>query len=212
MGLYERFVLPHAVNFVCGRRIFTRERAQLVRRASGVVLEVGFGSGLNLGYYSASQVERIWALEPSSAMWKLAESRVGMSDLPLLHLEAPAEEIPLDDESVDTAVLTYTLCSVDDPSRALTELRRVLRPGGELLFSEHGAAPDPVVRRWQKRLTPLWKHLAGGCHLDRDIPALITASGFSIDELSTGYLPTWRPASFNYRGRAARGGRETLRG
>jgi ubiquinone/menaquinone biosynthesis C-methylase UbiE len=201
-SLYERWVLPRVVHFTCSRRPNMRQRAKVVPRAAGRVLEIGFGSGLNLGDYDGARVERVWALEPAPEMWRLAAERVRAAPFPVEHLAAPAEEIPLDDASADTALVTYTLCTLADVGRALAEVRRVLRPGGALLFCEHGAAPDPGTRRWQERLNPLWRRLGGGCNLNRDIPALLAAAGFAIPELETMYLPGWRPASFNYWGRA----------
>jgi len=177
-----------------------RQRRKLVPRAKGRVLEVGFGSGLNLGFYRARAVERIWALDPSREMLDLARERIRSTGLPVRDLAASAEAVPLDDDSIDTVLVTYTLCTLPDPPAAFAEMRRVLCPGGELLFCEHAAAPDPGVRRWQDRLNPVWKRLGGGCNLNRDIPALIESNGFSIGELEQRYIPGWRPASFNVWG------------
>ena len=203
MTLYDRYVLPRLVHFVCGQRLASRQRAAVIPRASGEVLEVGFGSGHNLPHYDAGAVTRLVALEPSEAMWQLARPAVERSPLPVEVVVASAEEVPLADASVDTVVATYTLCTVPDAGRALREARRVLRPGGRLLFCEHGEAPDEAVRRWQRRLDPLWTRLAGGCHLGRPIPVLVEAAGFRLVELSALYLPGWRPAAFNFRGEAA---------
>lgn len=202
MRFYDRFVLPRLVHFVCSRRLAARLRADLVPRARGEVLEIGFGSGLNLDFYRRETVTRVVALEPSEAMWQLARSAVGRSPVAVEGLVASAEEVPLADASVDTVLATFTLCTVPDPMRALAEARRVLRPGGQLLFCEHGEAPDSAVRRWQARLDPLWTRLAGGCHLGRPIPALIAAAGFAIDELIAAYLAGFRPATYHFRGRA----------
>jgi len=201
--LYERFVLPRLTHLVCGLEPNRRQRAKVVPQARGEVLELGFGSGLNLSHYDTGAVRRIRALEPSVEMWELAGSAVATSPLAVEHLASSAEEIPLADSSVDTVVVTYTLCTIPDPGRALREARRVLAPGGRLLFCEHGLAPDPSVRRWQSRLSPVWRRLAGGCRLDRDIPALIGSGGFALESLSTMYLPGWRPASYNFWGTAA---------
>lgn len=202
MGLYSRYILPRLVHFTCGLEPAMRQREKVVPRAAGRVLEIGIGSGLNLPYYDAERVSRVWGLEPTPEMARMAEEAAAELDLEVELLEHPAEEIPLDDGSADTVVMTYTLCTIPEPEEALGEIRRVLRCEGSLLFCEHGAAPDAGVRRWQRRITPLWKHLAGGCHLDRDIPALIESAGFSIEDLETMYLPGWRPATFNYWGRA----------
>ncbi len=202
MGFYQRFVLPKVVNAACSIRPAMRQRAKLVPLASGRVLEVGFGSGLNLPFYDASRVTQAWALEPSAEMWALAAARVRGAPFPVEFLKAPAEEIPLGDAAADTVLVTYALCTLPDVGRALREVARVLKPGGELLFCEHGAAPDADVRRWQTRLNPIWRILAGGCNLDRAIPSLIEEAGFRMGDLSSMYIPGWRPGSFNYWGRA----------
>jgi len=202
MSLYERWVLPRLVDAACSRRPAMRQRQEIVRAAHGTVLEVGFGTGLNLGFYSAYRIDRIWALEPSLEMWNLARERVLASGLPVRRLDAAADHVPLDDGSVDTVLSTYCFCTLPDPQAALAEIGRVLRPGGRLLFCEHGAAPEPGVRRWQRRLDPVWSRLAGGCHLDREIPKLLERGGFEIHALTRRYIPGWRPASFNYWGSA----------
>lgn len=202
MGLYSRYVLPHLIHFTCALEPAMRQRQKVVPRARGRVLEIGIGSGLNLPYYETDRVEKVWGLEPSPEMARMAEKAAAEVELEVELLEHPAEEIPLDSDSVDTVVVTYTLCTVPETETALAEMRRVLAPGGALLFCEHGAAPDRGVRRWQQRITPIWKRLAGGCHLDRDIPALLQSGGFAVDEVETMYLPGWRPATFNYWGRA----------
>lgn len=177
-----------------------RQREKVIPRARGRVLELGVGSGLNLPYYDPDRVQRVFALDPSTELWSLAQTRVAASPLELEFLEAGAEAVPLDDNSVDTVVATYTLCTLPDVAMALAEVRRVLRPRGELVFCEHGVAPDRGVRRWQNRLNPAWRRLAGGCHLNRDIPLLLAEAGFRIGDLETMYLPGWRPATFNYWG------------
>jgi len=202
MGLYERFLLPKVVNFTCSMKPSMRQRAKVVPLASGSVLEVGFGSGLNLPFYDSTKVQRVWALDPSAEMWAIAEGRVRGAAFPVEFLRAPAEQIPLAHGSVDTVLVTYTLCTLPDVRRALGEMARVLKPGGELVFCEHGAAPDESVRRWQNRLNPVWKALGGGCNLNRPIPSLIEEGGFRMRELSSMYIPGWKPASFNYWGRA----------
>ena len=204
MSLYERFVLPRLVHCVCGLETHRRQRLKVVPRAAGDVLEIGFGSGLNLAHYDPAAVRKVWALEPAAEMWALAQEAVRRSALPVELLQVSAEEIPLPDESVDTVLMTYTLCTIPDAPRAIAEARRVLRPGGRLLFCEHGAAPDERVRRWQERINPLWRRLAGGCNVNRHAPSLIEAGGFRIEELSTMYLPGWRVASFNSWGAAVR--------
>ena len=202
MGLYSKYILPRVIHFTCGLKPNMRQREKVVPHARGQVLEVGIGSGLNLPYYDATKVTRVWGLEPSPEMTRMAAQAARSLPFEVEFIGLPGDEIPLDDGSVDTVVVTYTLCTIPDTLPALGQMRRVLRPGGELIFCEHGAAPDASVRRWQDRLNPVWRRLGGGCNLNRPIPALIEAGGFRIDSLDTMYLPGWRPASFNYWGTA----------
>jgi ubiquinone/menaquinone biosynthesis C-methylase UbiE len=181
-----------------------RQREKLVPLASGRVLEVGMGSGLNLSFYDARRVTKVWGLEPSPEMSKMASAAVEAVAFDVEFVSAGAEQIPLDSESFDTVLMTFALCTIPDAERALREIARVLKRGGQLLFCEHGAAPDAGVRRWQNRIDPLWRRLAGGCHLNRDIPGLIRRGGFEITRMDTMYIPGWRPASFNYWGAAAK--------
>ncbi len=202
MNLYERFLLPTLVHRTCSSSKAAEQRAKLVPLATGEVLEVGFGSGLNLPYYDAGKVTKLWGLDPSAELWRMASQAVREAAFEVEMISARGEEIPLEGARFDTAVITYTLCTLSDPGRGLREIARVLKPGGRLLFCEHGAAPDAGVRRWQTRLTPLWRHVSGGCHLDRDVPALVEGAGFSITELEAAYLPGWSIAGFQYRGTA----------
>jgi SAM-dependent methyltransferase len=203
MGLYTRFILPKIVDLVCGTKPCMRQRAKVVPSALGCVLEVGFGSGRNLPFYDKAKVRRVWALEPSRALWDMAEERVRGAGMPVEFLHGEAEEIPLPDRSADTVLVTFTLCTVPDVTRALREMARVLKPGGELVFSEHGLAPDENIRRWQNRLNPIWSAFSGGCNLNRPIPSLLEEGGFRLREMSSMYLPGWRPACFTYWGRAS---------
>lgn len=202
MGLYSRYVLPKVVHFTCGLNPSMRQREKVVPRARGRVLEVGIGSGLNLPFYDPAKVTKVWGLDPSPEMTRMAERIARAVRFDVEFISLPGDEIPLADESVDTVLVTYTLCTIPETILALRQMRRVLRSDGELIFCEHGAAPDANVRRWQNRLTPLWRRLGGGCHLNRPIPALIEAGGFRITSLDTMYIPGWRPASFNYWGTA----------
>ena len=198
MGIYQRYLLPRVVQCACASPVVERQRAKVVPQAQGEVLEIGFGSGLNLPHYRREQVTRLWALEPSPEMRALAAGRVAASGLDLHWLDLPGEAVPLPDASVDCVVMTYTLCTIPDTVAALAQVKRVLRPHGRLLFCEHGAAPDAAVRRWQDRLDGLWGRLAGGCHLNRQIDALIGSAGFGFDELQSRYLPkTPRFAGYN---------------
>ncbi|QTN47107.1 class I SAM-dependent methyltransferase [Ectopseudomonas mendocina] len=200
MGLYDRHILPHLIDFACGMGAVMKARSQLVPQARGRVLEIGIGSGLNLSFYDPQRVEVVVGVDPSAEMHALARERAARCQVPVEMIALELGQIQAAEASFDDIVCTFTLCTIPDAIAALREMRRVLKPGGRLLFCEHGLAPDLPVVRWQKRLTPLWKPLAGGCHLDRDIPALIGAGGFHIRELSTGYLKGPRPMTHVYRG------------
>ena len=201
MGLYERFLLPPILNFVMKNKEMMRQRQQLVPEAEGRVLEVGIGSGLNLPFYGP-KVERLWGVDPSLELQRYARKRMEGRPFPIELLAHPAEEIPLESHSVDTVVSTWTLCTIPDVHRALGELRRVLKPEGRLLFIEHGRSPEPRVERLQDRLTPAWKRIGGGCHLNRKVDALLEEGGFRIERLETFYLHGPRPMSYTYRGSA----------
>ena len=202
MGLYSKRILPKLVHFTCSSKPNMRQREKVVPHARGRVLEVGIGSGLNLPFYDATKVTKVWGLDPSPEMTRMAERTARSLRFEVEFIGLPGDEIPLEDHSVDTVLVTYTLCTIPDTAPALHQMTRVLRPGGELVFCEHGAAPDASVRRWQDRLNPIWKRIGGGCHLNRPIPSLIEAGGFRIKTLETMYVPGWRPASFNYWGTA----------
>jgi ubiquinone/menaquinone biosynthesis C-methylase UbiE len=179
-----------------------RQREKVVPMAQGTILEIGTGSGLNFPYYDADKVKKCWGLDPAPEMLRLAESAAASVPFDVEFLEVPADRIPLEDRSVDTVMVTYTLCTIPDTQAALREMARVLNPSGQLIFCEHGAAPDASVRRWQDLINPLWRRFGGGCHLNRLIPDLIEKGGFRIDRMESMYIPGWRPASFNYWGTA----------
>ena len=200
MGLYDRHVLPYLIDFACGMGAVMKARSQIVPLAQGRVLEIGIGSGLNLSFYDPQRVAVVVGVDPSADMQHLARERAARCQVPVEMIALELGQIQAEDASFDDIVCTFTLCTIPDALAALKEMRRVLKAGGRLLFCEHGLAPDLPVVRWQKRLTPLWKPLAGGCHLDRDIRALIGAGGFHIRELSTGYLKGPRPMTHVYRG------------
>lgn len=203
MGLYERYLLPPLLTLACGSSAFGNQRQKIVPRASGVVLELGFGSGLNLPFYDKATVTRLHALEPSEGMLVRARRLAGQAPFPVEILPETAEALSLAPASVDTVLVTYSLCTISDVPSALRAAKRVLKPGGRLLFCEHGRAPDPDVRRAQARIEPFWKHIAGGCHLCRDIPGLITQAGFAIERIETMYLPrTPQWAGYNFWGEA----------
>lgn len=202
MGFYDKFLLPRVVHFVCAQNPAMKQRAKVVPLASGKVLEIGIGSGLNIPFYDPARVSHLWGVDPSREMWGLAEKNAKDHDIDAEFLESCAEHLPLDDNSADTVVMTYTLCTIPHVNSALDEVRRVLKPGGELLFCEHGEAPDENVRRWQHRMNPVWKRVGGGCNLNRPIPRLLEESGFKSKNLQTMYIPGWKPACFNYWGSA----------
>jgi ubiquinone/menaquinone biosynthesis C-methylase UbiE len=178
--LYERHLLPRLVEWACRSRSLERVRRRVVARAQGRVLEIGFGSGLNLRHYDRGRVGSILALEPNPGLRRLAAQRVRDSGLSVEFIDASAEAIPLPDASVDTIVVTFTLCTIPDPQRAAREMRRVLRPDGRLLFAEHGRAEGARALRWQRRIEPVWMPLAGGCHLTRDPTAILRDAGFEV--------------------------------
>jgi ubiquinone/menaquinone biosynthesis C-methylase UbiE len=202
MGVYSKYVLPKLVHLTCSMKPNMRQRAKVVPAARGRVLEIGIGSGLNFPYYDSDRVTKFWGLDPAPEMLRLAERAARSLAFDVDFLELPADEIPLEDCSVDTVMVTYTLCTIPETEPALREMARVLKPSGQLIFCEHGAAPDASVRRSQDFMNPLWKRLGGGCHLNRLIPELIEKGGFRIDSLESMYIPGWRPASFNYWGTA----------
>jgi len=201
MGVYDRYILPHIINLAMRNRHLLPYRQRTIAAAEGRVLEIGIGSGLNLRFYSA-HVNEIVGLEPAPRLTEMARGRAARTSIRTTLVQGFAEAIPLEDRSVDTVVTTWTLCSIPDVSAALREVRRVLKPTGQLLFVEHGQAPDEDVRKWQDRLTPAWKCIGGGCHLNRPIRALIETAGFSIAQLQTGYMKGPRPMTFMYEGRA----------
>ena len=206
MGFYERHILPLLLSGAMSAKPISYQRKKVVPRAEGKVLEIGFGAGHNLPYYNAEKVTHLWALEPSRGMRARASERVRESPIEIEFIDLPGEEIPLADETADTVLVTYTLCSIPDVMTALGQMRRVLKRSGRLVFCEHGEAPDESVRRWQRRITPVWKRIGGGCHVDRAIPKLIEAGGFAIEDMETMYLPsTPRFAGFNYWGSATKG-------
>ena len=200
VGFYAKHILPHVIDIAMKNPAATRLRAEWIPNATGDVLEVGIGSGLNLPFYS-DRVRRVYGLDPSPELQQMARKR--STDLPLsvefLHQRAEIA-IPLSAGSIDTVVLTWTLCSVEDPRLALDEIRRVMKADGRLVFIEHGSAPDVRVRSWQDRLTPWWKHLAGGCHLNRQVKTILGQSGYQFLYCEEGYLPGPRPMMFTYRG------------
>ena len=201
MGLYKRFVLPPLLHFSMRMKVLRPYRKRVIGAAEGRVLEIGIGSGLNLRLYG-NNVKTVIGLEPSPELLRMARGQSRAARVQIELMEGTAEALPFDNENIDTIVTTWTLCTIPDAERALRECRRVLRPGGSLLFVEHGRAPEPSVARWQDRLDPLWSRLAGGCHLNRKIDALISGAGFRIDALQNSRVRGLSTHNFFYEGRA----------
>lgn len=199
---YDRYVLPYVIDLACGIAPVARQREKVVPLARGRVLEIGIGTGLNIPFYDPDQVSRIVGVDPALRMHRLAQKRIARAGLKVDLIGLSAEKLPVDDASFDTVVCTYTLCTIPDPVAALAEMRRVLVPGGKLLFSEHGRSPDESVFKWQTRLQPYWSKLAGGCMLDRDVPLMLREAGFMADVQSR-YLPGPRFVSYHYWGEAS---------
>ena len=205
MGFYNDKVLPRLVTCACGTKPILKQREKVVPQARGHVLEIGMGAGHNLPYYRTEQVERVVGIDPCSTSWALAQPRAASLGVPLEFIEGSAESMPLPDEEFDTVLMTYSLCTIPDAQSALQEIRRVLKPGGRLVFCEHGEAPDASVARWQQRINPVWRKLLGGCNLNRPITRWISGAGFSIGAMDQMYLPgTPRIAGFNVWGTAER--------
>jgi ubiquinone/menaquinone biosynthesis C-methylase UbiE len=200
MGFYDDRILPHVINLAMRNRELRPYRERVISAAEGRVLEIGIGSGINLPFYRRAC--DILGLEPSPRLAAMTRQQAKRHSSRVQMIEGSAEAIPLDSNSIDTVVTTWTLCSIPRAAVALTEMRRVLKPSGQLLFVEHGRAPEDNVRKWQDRLTPVWKRIGGGCHLNRPIRELVEAAGFSIQQLDTGYMKGPKPMSFMYEGRA----------
>jgi SAM-dependent methyltransferase len=196
MALYRDCILPCLTHVVMSNRGLIEYRRRIVSQARGQVLEIGIGSGLNLPFYG-DRVGRVYGIDPSAGLLRRTGRR---NPINAALVEASAETIPFEQGAFDTVLTTWTLCTIPDVGSALREMRRVLRPDGRLLFVEHGLAPDRPVARWQNCLTPCWKWCSGGCHLDRKMDGLITAAGFHIEQLDTGYMQGRNPFAFMYEG------------
>lgn len=203
VNAYDRWVLPVMLDLVMRQRQLDRYRREVLAEAEGRVLEIGVGSGLNFQFYGGN-VDAVIGLDPSPRLLRLARRRAKAAGVPTAVVQGTADAIPLAAATVDTVVMTWTLCSIAEPLRALQEIRRVLTPGGKLLFAEHGLSPEPAVERWQHRLTPLWRRVAGGCHLDRKTDDLIRSAGFGLRELGTEYARGPRVMTYMYKGCAVR--------
>jgi ubiquinone/menaquinone biosynthesis C-methylase UbiE len=201
MSFYQDRIVPYLTHLAMRQRILAAYRARLIPESEGRVVEIGIGSGLNLPLYT-DKVERVIGLEPSPRLLTMARRAAVGSAVPVDLIEGSAEAIPIEDGSIDTVVTTWTMCSIPDAARALRDMRRILKPNGRLLFVEHGRAPQESVRRWQDRLTPVWKCIAGGCHLNRPIAELVADAGFRIERMDTGYMRGPRLMTFMYEGSA----------
>jgi ubiquinone/menaquinone biosynthesis C-methylase UbiE len=202
MGFYNTHILPHVINLAMRNRELDPYRRRVVSQAHGRVLEIGIGSGLNLALYGPA-VGEILGLDPAPRLIDMAQQAADRANVPVTLITGSAQAIPIDAGSIDTLVTTWTLCSIPDVAAALREMRRVLKPAGQLLFVEHGSAPEQAVQKWQNRFTPIWKRIGGGCHLNRPIRDLIESAGFRITRLDTGYAKGPRPMTFFYEGCAA---------
>jgi ubiquinone/menaquinone biosynthesis C-methylase UbiE len=200
MGLYNKYILPKLTHFMCGTNPVMKQRQKVVPHAEGKVLEVGIGSGLNFNYYNPDKVDVVLGLDPSEYMWKLVSEKAYSMAFPIDFIHAEASNIPLEDNEIDTILITYTMCSLKHIDRCMEEMKRVLSHSGKFIFCEHGIAPDKNVFKTQRMINPVWKALGGGCNLTRNIPNIIESTGLKIEELNTMYIPGYKPASFNYWG------------
>ncbi|HHL42640.1 MAG TPA: class I SAM-dependent methyltransferase [Hellea balneolensis] len=206
MGFYSRHILPHVLDCACATKPIRKQREKVVPFAKGDVVEIGIGSGHNLPYYDQANVRSLIGIDPDEYVWKKSAKKRELFKKPLKRLGLSGEDIPLGDETADTVVVTYSLCTIPDPVRALHEMRRILKPGGELILTEHGQAPDDKTRRWQNRIDPVWKKISGGCHSGRDICSILHAGGFSPQNIEHDYIPGPKILSYHYWGRIKKTG------
>jgi len=201
LGFYDKYILPKFLNCACGTKPINYQREKIVPLAKGIVLDIGIGSGLNIPFYNKSNIDHLYGLDPSKELLKIAKPLAKKNELEIEFLQCGAEAIPLPDQSIDTVLITYTMCTIPDIKLSNSEIMRVLKSEGQLLFCEHGLAPDKNIAKWQRRINPIWSKIAGGCNLNRDIPNLITSSGFKISNMEEMYLPsTPKFAGYNYWG------------
>jgi len=202
-GLYNQYVCPYLINWAMQAKPISKQRKKIIPEAIGRVLEIGIGSGLNFEYYNQSKVSEVFAVEPDSILLNKAKINAKKNNIPLNIQKISAEELPFENNMFDTVISTYTMCSISNLSMALTEIKRVIKSNGKLIFSEHGKAPDSNIYRWQKRLNPIQKRIAGGCQLDVNIPIVIENSGFELSELNSMYIPGPKFLSYHYWGSAS---------
>ena len=206
MSFYDKYILPHFLNCACGTKPIQYQREKVVPLATGLVLEIGIGSGLNIPFYDTDKVTEVLGLDPSEELNRMARKVAEEKGLAVEFILGGAEAIALPDNHVDTVLVTYTMCTIPQVAEANKEINRVLKPKGKLIFCEHGLAPDANIARWQNRIDPYWGKIAGGCHLNRNIPELISAAGFKIESMEQMYLPsTPKFAGYNYWGTAVAG-------
>ena len=203
MSLYDKYILPHLLNCSCNTKPFIHQRKKVIPLATGNVLEVGIGSGLNLPYYQKDNIKEIWGLDPSEELLEMARKKAKVEDMDVQFLNAKAEVMELDDNYFDTVLMTYTMCTIPNLSQALSEIKRVMKTDGRLVFCEHGASPEQQVFKWQNRVNNVWSTIAGGCNINKNIPSIIESSGLIISQMETMYLPkTPKILGYNYWGSA----------
>ena len=203
MGFYAKHILPCCLDKACSIGPIDKQRGKVVPLAKGRVLEIGIGSGLNLPHYNPMQVDIVIGVDPDEHIWTRSRERRDAVSFPVERIGLSGENIPMDTNSVDTVVVTYSLCTIPDPVKALIEMRRILKPGGDILFCEHGRAPETNIVKWQNRIDPIWSKLAGGCQSGRNIPSLIAQAGLKTTDIQQSYIPGPKVLSYNYWGRTA---------
>ena len=201
--LYDKYVCPHLINYAMQMKPFRKQREKVIPYASGRVLEIGIGSGLNFNYYNKENVSEVFAVEPDGILLEKAQQNAKINNINLNVQQLKAEELPFDNNSFDTIISTYTMCSIPGLSSAMSEINRVVKPNGKLLFSEHGKSPDMNVFKWQKRMNGIQKRIAGGCHLDVDIPNEIIKANFKLNKINSMYVPGPKFLSYHYWGVAS---------
>ena len=203
-SLYEKYLLPKMLDCCCSTKPINYQRNKVVPHAKGKILEIGIGSGINIPFYKKSQIEKLYGLDPSEELNHMAHKVANQNSLDVEFLLSGAEEIPLPSNSIDTILITYTLCTIPDLNSSMSEMKRVLKDDGNFLFCEHGIAPDQNIIKWQNRINPVWGKLFGGCSINRDIPDIIKSSGFKLNKLNQMYLPgTPKIVGYNYWGHAS---------
>ncbi len=201
MNLYEKYLIPRLVNCICGMKPMTKQREKIIHEAKGVVLEIGIGSGHNLPFYHKSKVKYLIGVDPTPHKSALGE-RLDMLGVEYKMLFESAETLSVDNDSIDTIVTTYTMCTIPRIDQTVQEFKRVLNRGGSVIFIEHGLSPDKNIQKTQNRINPIWKRISGGCHLNRDIPQIFSRNGFTISRIDSMYLPGWKPSTWNWWGKA----------